>query len=196
MVEEDAHEVQSAADSIDTGVSTEINSIVESLLTQSSRGSSSIQNEPSSDERRLEQRQKQIDYGKNTIGYRRYSESIARHKRRKGDPETPDKYSKCSKRAWDAQVRSWRRRLHQWDPPSDDATLTAAGASLDHNDGSTADEPPASHHGNADTLKWNGYANDGSEGNGDSDASDGHTFNLGKKPGTYSRRAANLAVAQ
>ncbi|KAL2919720.1 hypothetical protein HK105_200634 [Polyrhizophydium stewartii] len=121
--DEDWHEVQSAADSMDTGVSTEINSIVESLITQSSR-SSNLPNEPSSEARRLEQRQKQIDYGKNTIGYRNYINSVPKNKRRKGEPETPDKHSKCSKRAWDAQVRSWRRRLHLWDPPGE----TAAGA--------------------------------------------------------------------
>ncbi|KAH6592547.1 hypothetical protein BASA50_007996 [Batrachochytrium salamandrivorans] len=115
---EDWHEVQSAADSIDTGASTEINSTVESLLTQSSRASS-LPNEPSSEERRLEQRQKQIDYGKNTIGYLRYLECIPKNKRRKGDPETPERHRKCSKRAWDAHVRSWRRRLHQYDPPGD-----------------------------------------------------------------------------
>jgi hypothetical protein len=52
----------------------EENSIVESLYTQSSRGSGIVQ-EISSDERRLQQRQKQIDYGKNTIGYKRYLEA-------------------------------------------------------------------------------------------------------------------------
>ncbi|KAL5036621.1 hypothetical protein BDV3_005807 [Batrachochytrium dendrobatidis] len=116
--DEDWHEVQSAADSIDTGTSTEINSMVESLLTQSSR-TSSLPNEPSSEERRLEQRQKQIDYGKNTVGYRRYLECVPKNKRQRGDPETPERHSKCSKRAWDAHVRSWRRRLHQYDPPGD-----------------------------------------------------------------------------
>jgi hypothetical protein len=45
------------------GESEEASSIVESLHTQSSKGSG-IQNETSVEERRLEQRQKQIDYGK------------------------------------------------------------------------------------------------------------------------------------
>ena len=51
------------------------NSIVESLYTQSSKGSG-IRVDTSSEERRLEQRQKQIDYGKNTIGYKRFISAI------------------------------------------------------------------------------------------------------------------------
>ncbi|KAJ1552116.1 hypothetical protein HK096_001303 [Nowakowskiella sp. JEL0078] len=27
---------------------------------------------------------------------------------------------KCSKRCWDGLIRSWRRKLHQWDPPAAD----------------------------------------------------------------------------
>ncbi|KAI8896909.1 histone RNA hairpin-binding protein RNA-binding domain-containing protein [Globomyces pollinis-pini] len=42
---------------------------------------------------------------------------MVREDRKVGDPVTPDKYSKCSKRAWDGLVRSWRRKLHAFDPP-------------------------------------------------------------------------------
>lgn len=103
----------STADSLDTSLSLEVNSTVESLFTQSSTGSGGQGN---SEERRLEQRQKQIDYGKNTIGYQRYTSKIDKRERSNGDPETPDKYSRCSKRAWDGLVRSWRRKLHKYDP--------------------------------------------------------------------------------
>lgn len=97
------------------GESEEASSIVESLHTQSSKGSG-IQNETSVEERRLEQRQKQIDYGKviaflklqNTIGYQKYLEAVPRGARKGSDPQTPEKHSKCSKRAWDGLVRSWR----------------------------------------------------------------------------------------
>ena len=92
------------------------NSIVESLFTQSSRGSE-IRTETSTEDRRLQQRQKQIDYGKNTIGYKRYIKEVSKLERKHQHPETPDKHSKCSKRTWDGLVRSWRRKLHQWDPP-------------------------------------------------------------------------------
>ena len=32
------------------------------------------------------------------------------------DPMTPDVRQSCSKRAFDGQVRKWRRMLHEWDP--------------------------------------------------------------------------------
>jgi Histone RNA hairpin-binding protein RNA-binding domain len=88
------------------------------------------------DPRRLEQRQKQIDIGKNTRGYDKYSQSVAHHKRhlskaQSDHPLTPDIYQRCSKRAFDGKVREWRRLLHMWDPdpghqPSISAATTAA----------------------------------------------------------------------
>jgi len=69
-----------------------------------------------SDEHRLSQRQKQIDYGKNTVGYENFIKLIPKDKRLKEHPRTPDKYQVCSKRAWDGQVRKWRRQLHAYDP--------------------------------------------------------------------------------
>lgn len=73
------------------------------------------------DPKRLQQRQKQIEYGKNTVGYTLYTQAVpkeARQRRNPKHPETPDKTLKCSKRGWDGVVRQWRRRLHAWDPPS------------------------------------------------------------------------------
>jgi len=69
------------------------------------------------DERRIAQRQKQLDIGKNTPGYARYLEAVPKNQRKKGDPKTPNKYQVCSKRSWDGQVRKWRRQLHVYDPP-------------------------------------------------------------------------------
>jgi hypothetical protein len=43
---------------------------------------------------------------------------VSKKKRKPGEPVTPDKYQKCSKRSWDGQVRKWRRLLHLWDPPA------------------------------------------------------------------------------
>jgi histone RNA hairpin-binding protein len=39
------------------------------------------------------------------------------------DPKTPDKYQMCSKRSWDAQLRKWRKLLHQYDDPSQEGEI-------------------------------------------------------------------------
>lgn len=44
-----------------------------------------------------------------------------RDKRGKKHPHTPDVHQKCSKRAFDGQVRKWRRLLHEWDLPDANA---------------------------------------------------------------------------
>ena len=80
--------------------------------------SSAVRAEPTI--RCLEQRQKQIDYGKNTIGYKRYTNLVPKDKRRESDPGTPDKYARCSKRHWSAVMRAWRLNLHKWDPPENE----------------------------------------------------------------------------
>lgn len=70
-----------------------------------------------SDPEILARRQKQIDYGKNTTGYKRYQVLVPKHQRSRQDPVTPPKHCKYSRRAWDGLIRLWRRRLHNWDPP-------------------------------------------------------------------------------
>jgi len=68
------------------------------------------------DGHKLKQRQRQIDYGKNTLGYARYCELVKRATRKRGDAWTPDINAGMSKRAFDGCVRKWRRMLHEYDP--------------------------------------------------------------------------------
>eukprot|EP01138_Halocafeteria_seosinensis_P009592 gb/GECG01009802.1/.p1 GENE.gb/GECG01009802.1/~~gb/GECG01009802.1/.p1 ORF type:complete len:282 (+),score=31.78 gb/GECG01009802.1/:1-846(+) len=75
---------------------------------------------PEDDPHRIQQRQRQIDFGKNTAGYDRYIKLVPKHKRKPTDPQTPNPTRKYSKRMWDSMVRTWRKRLHQWDPPEEE----------------------------------------------------------------------------
>ncbi|KAG1710321.1 hypothetical protein DVH05_017325 [Phytophthora capsici] len=77
-----------------------------------------LANEKETDPHRLAQRQKQIDYGKNTIGYDRYCAKVPRHQRRpRKHPMTPDKTMRIGKKGFDGIVRKWRQALHEYDPP-------------------------------------------------------------------------------
>ncbi|CAG9466429.1 unnamed protein product [Pedinophyceae sp. YPF-701] len=93
------------------------------------------------DPRRIQQRQKQIDYGKNTLGYQRYLELVSKDKRKpRVHPVTPDAHLKVSKRAFDGILKKWRRALHRWDPDQgDDGGAGAApGARVQRRDSADA----------------------------------------------------------
>lgn len=63
----------------------------------------------------LIRRQKQIDYGKNTIGYYNYTQQVPIDQRTKEHPKTPDKFTKYSRRSWDTLIKMWRIKLHEYD---------------------------------------------------------------------------------
>ena len=71
--------------------------------------------EKEDDPHRIENREKQISYGKSSEGYINYVKYVPVSKRVRGDPKTPDVEQVCSKRSWDGQVKKWRRALHAFD---------------------------------------------------------------------------------
>ena len=77
------------------------------------------------DDRRLGQREKQIQYGKATLGYR-LSQLQASRDDEDAAARTPRASQKCSKRCWDAQVREWRVKLHSHDPESEEEWRSAS----------------------------------------------------------------------
>lgn len=87
---------------------------------------------PERDHTVLNRRQKQIDYGKNTLGYQNYVESIPKSTRTREHPRTPKKGIKYSRRSWDQQIKLWRIKLHIFDPKHDENTETEViGTSVD-----------------------------------------------------------------
>ena len=58
------------------------------------------------------------------IRFLKYFCSGCRADRKSEDPQTPDVRTKCSKRCFDGLLRSWRRRLHRYDPPDGEAGVS------------------------------------------------------------------------
>ncbi len=70
------------------------------------------------DPKKIQQRKKQINLGKDTKGYFNYIKLIPKNKRNgdyKAHPRTPDHTQALSNRNWNGQMRVWREALHQFD---------------------------------------------------------------------------------
>ena len=85
------------------------------------------------DKHLLSQRQKQIDFGKNSLTYERYKNEVPHVNRKASDPQTPDIRLPDSKRRFDGKVKAWRRGLHEWEnanpvPPTAAASSSEAPA--------------------------------------------------------------------
>jgi len=63
----------------------------------------------------LARRQKQIDFGKSTMAYKRYIAKVDRRSRVYPMPQTPDKNRVLSRRHWDGAVKLWKLQIHDWD---------------------------------------------------------------------------------
>lgn len=90
---------------------TQLRSRKESTSSKSSGG-----HECETDPAVLARRQKQIDYGKNSLSYDNYLRQVPKHKRKPEHPKTPPKHHKYSRRAFDGLVKVWKKKLHVWDP--------------------------------------------------------------------------------
>jgi len=90
----------------------------ESLSSSSNSGGSTgaeSRNAVETDPATLARRQKQIDYGKNSLAYDRYIEAVPKGERAHGMPRTPPKHRVYSRRQWDGLVKHWKIRIHEWD---------------------------------------------------------------------------------
>jgi len=67
---------------------------------------------------RIEQREKQIRIGKNTVEYKLYLGNVPKTERNhqlrdSTHPITPKAWQDCSKRSFDGQIKKWKQLIHK-----------------------------------------------------------------------------------
>jgi len=62
----------------------------------------------------LDRRTKQIGYGKVLPAYLEYRTRVRKEERLIGDPKTPNKNRRYSRRAWDGLIKQWKLQLHHF----------------------------------------------------------------------------------
>lgn len=77
-----------------------------------------------SDPEILARRTKQIEIGKNTLAYNKYITALPKHLKQKGQPGTPNKFDKFSRRRWDGLIKAWKIKLHSWENPQSCKSLS------------------------------------------------------------------------
>lgn len=71
--------------------------------------------ENESDPSIISRREKQIEYGKSTPAYERYSNQVVKKARTATMPRTPEKLKKYSRRQFDGLIKAWKIKIHEWD---------------------------------------------------------------------------------
>lgn len=62
----------------------------------------------------LSRRQKQIEYGYNTLDYSQYKNTVPLSQRCPSDPRTPNVQRKYSRNIWDGLIKDWKVGIHDW----------------------------------------------------------------------------------
>lgn len=97
------------------------------------------------DPHRLSQRQKQVDFGKNTLGYDAYIRAVPKDQRGPEHPRTPDITLKIAKRGFDGLLSQWRQALHDWDNVAKAEALSRASGAAASAPAPNTQTPPLSH---------------------------------------------------
>ena len=96
---------------------------MDTLLTTRLSYNDFVNREKETDPEVLDRRQKQIDYGKNSVVYQNYRRQVIKAERKIYEPKTPQKKLKWPRRTWDTSIRWWKKDIHIWSSDQGDQAL-------------------------------------------------------------------------